>query len=51
MDRLTGVRGAHPRSCVLFVSKGCVRTQASPSSPLPSTLACLTTFLSLGVEE
>lgn len=39
----------------LFVSRGpwaCVRAQASPSSPLPSTLACLTTFpRSLGVEE
>lgn len=28
-----------------------MRAQASPSSPLPSTLACLTTFRSLGVEE
>lgn len=51
--------GARPGGCALAplsVAKGawawaCVRAQASPSSPLPSTLACLTTFRTLGVEE
>lgn len=56
MDRPTGVRGARPRSCVLaplFVSRGaweCVWAHTSPSSPLSSTLGCLTTFWCLGVD-
>lgn len=39
----------HP--CLCLGGHGRVRPQASPSSPLPSTLACLTTFRSLGTEE
>lgn len=39
-----------PLICV-WGPRACVRAQASPSSPLPSTLACLTTFpRSLGAE-